>query len=63
MKSPDPWRRRCPRGHSNVQRRLDDDQHGRSPESPFYCDTCKDAGLDPHHDHVVDAKTGREITA
>jgi hypothetical protein len=35
---------------------------GPEPKSPYYCRSCDKAGVDPHHDHIVDVKTGREIT-
>jgi hypothetical protein len=57
-----PWRRRCPLGHVDVVERRDDDRHGRTPTSRYYCRTCKKLDdPDPHHDHIVDAKTGEDV--
>ena len=61
----EPWRYRCPEGHvAVVERGLNRARGGKEPESRFYCNTCKDdPALDPHHDRVVDAKTGRVVPA
>lgn len=57
------WRLRCPHGHVDVVERGRTRHHGGpKPASPYYCRTCKDGAHDPHHDHVVDAKTGRRVT-
>lgn len=59
-----PWRLRCPNGHADVTERKDDERHGPAPKTPWYCGTCKQQpGRTPHHDHVIDAKTGRRVTA
>ena len=59
----DPWRLRCPEGHSALRRRRDPlhDPTERGPR--FYCDSCRAAGADPVHDHAIDAKTGRQVSA
>lgn len=59
----EPWRRRCPNGHVNIKYRTGAGRGGGpEPKSPYYCRSCDKAGVDPHHDHIVDVKTGREIT-
>lgn len=43
----DPWRHRCPEGHTALKRYGED----------YYCQSC-----DQVYDHLVDAKTGRVVT-
>lgn len=54
------WRYRCPNGHVDVRRRQTDESGAE-----YYCNTCRDkrAGewQDPHHDHLIDAKTGERV--
>lgn len=58
------WRLRCEHGHVDVvERGRTRHRGGRQPKTRFYCRSCKDLGYDPHHDRVVDAKTGREVPA
>lgn len=52
----EPWRLQCPNGDRGYQLR-----HGESAESRVYCNICQRRGDDPHHDHLIDAKTGEEI--
>lgn len=56
------WRRRCPHGHVDVVERQGETLHSDGPKSRYYCRTCKkQEGRDPHHDVVIDAKTGEEV--
>jgi len=54
----DSWRLRCPEGDTSFKRR----QCGTNGSTaPVYCDTCRRRGDDPHHDHLIDIKTGDEV--
>ena len=58
----DPWRYRCPEGHTDVVERRDErSRGGAAPATRFYCRSCKDGDGDPHCEHVIDAKTGQEV--
>lgn len=46
----DPWRYRCPRGHSDWRTRSD---------GTYYCKGCARSGADPKFDDLVDMK--REV--
>lgn len=60
MPMTDPWRYRCPNGHTTFQYRSRDPRHGVEAGSKYYCSTCNRNGLDPHHDVLIDHKTGKE---
>lgn len=51
----DVWRYRCPEGHTAWRKRVNHD-YNRTPESMYYCDTCKKNGDDPHFDELTDMK-------
>jgi hypothetical protein len=53
----DPWRLRCPEGDTSFKRR----QSGLNATAPVYCTSCLRRGDDPHHDHLIDIKTGDEV--
>jgi len=60
MTEREPWRYRCPEGHTNWQSRQSGIHHS---EAPFYCMSCKDGdGLSPHFEKLTDAKTGKRVS-
>lgn len=55
----DPWRLRCPNGHTRGNCRP-----VRDPDKPdYYCHACKKHGDDPRFDRFVDAKTDQRVVA
>jgi len=55
----DPWRYRCPNGHTSWQARQSDLVESGGA---YYCIACKQNGIDPHFDELADAKTGKTVT-
>lgn len=65
----EPWRYRCPDGHTCWHRRVDK-SFNRSSRAPYYCETCRKYGSEPHFEELVDVKdpaerhvTDPEVTA
>lgn len=58
----EPWRLRCPNGHTSPKHRggrLQDPRGSSAPESPYYfCEACERA-----YAYAVDAKTSEEVPA
>lgn len=51
--SRDPWRYRCPRGHTGWQRRTSE---SKPSKTDYYCNTCQSNGEDPHFEELLDMK-------
>lgn len=50
----DPWRYRCPNGHSCIVARIENSMHApQEPEAKYYCKICQTS-----FDTPIDAKTG-----
>lgn len=58
----EPWRFRCPNGHTSFQFRPGNPNHGVDAKTRYYCPVCRDTGRSPHHEFVIDAKTGEQVT-
>lgn len=58
----DPWRLRCPQGHTAIIRRTPGPTT-QLEEAHWYCRSCGAGDGDPRHGHAVDAKTGEEVPA
>ena len=60
MTEPDPWRYRCPEGHTTWT----STQSGmKQAKAPFYCISCqRKDGVSPHFEKLTDAKTGKRVS-
>jgi len=53
----DPWRYRCPNGHTGWVSRSGQDAPVRAPKGEYYCLTCHQYGHgDPSFDELIDMK-------
>lgn len=56
----EPWRLRCPRGHTVIKRKGIKQDDGNQPF--WACQTCLEQGRDHRYQTVVDVKTDTEVS-